>query len=213
MSLRLLQFLHLQLNDSQPHIYPSPFLSSISQPKGRPFNRNQPVFFAPYSEFSLHDDARVAWLIPIQGAFPWGACTPGMLLDSSELPSLQPNLVQWNPASLIKFWQFLLALRNSGLLGALGVSLQLSNSFGMTLGGDYSHSNPVSLSHEPMDSKTDLISADYIKLYHDASRTFYVRKAVDCWSYQTESEVSKVRILKGAKIPLLDEVSIAILVC
>jgi hypothetical protein len=209
---RLLQFLHWQLNDSQPHIYPSPFLPSISQPKGRPFNRNQPVFFAPYSEFSLHDDARVAWLIPIQGAFPWDACTPGILLDSSELPPLQPNLVQWNPASLVKFWQFLLALRNSGSLGALGVSLQLSNcSREMTLGGDYS--NPVSLSHGPMDTKTDLISADYIKLYHDASRTFYVRKAVDCWSYQTENEVSKVRILKGAKIPLLDEVSIAILAC
>ncbi len=131
---------------------------------------------------------------------------------------MQPNLVQWNSTSLIKFWQFLLALRNSGSLGALGVSLQLSHcspgvSSNTPAMGVYSQSNPVSLSHEPMDPKKNLISADYFKLYHDASRTFFVRKAVDCWSYQTENEVSKVRILKGAKLPLLDEVSIAVLAC
>lgn len=178
------------------------------------------MFISPYVEFSLHDDARVAWLIPIQGAFPWDVCTPGTLLDSTEPPPMKPNLVQWNPASLIKFWHFLLALRNSGSLGALGVSLQLNHpstrmsSNTPAMSGDHTSSTSSS-SHEPLavEPRKDLIGADYFKLYHDASRSFYVRKAIDCWSFQSECDVSKIRILKGAKIPLVDEVSTAILAC
>ena len=36
-------------------------------PKGRPFQKTEPVFIAPYLTFSLPDDARVAWLVPIRG--------------------------------------------------------------------------------------------------------------------------------------------------
>jgi len=44
------------------------------------------------------------------------------------------------------------------------------------------------------------------KIYHDASRTFYVRKAVDSWSYQSEHDGTKVRVLRGVQFPLMDEV-------
>jgi hypothetical protein len=202
----------------QPHLHISPFLLTVPPPKGQPFDRNKPAFVAPYSNFSLQDHARVAWLIPIRGIFPWSGCTRASLFNGPMPPSVEDDLISWNRASLVKFWQFLLDLQKSGSLGALGVSLHVAKL--RKANSDESRrvvitnstSTPKDLLPQP-EYHRRCSAVDYFKIYHDASRTFYVRKAVDCWSYQFESDGTKVRVLKAARFPLLDDVSTAILVC
>ena len=132
--------------------------------------------------------------------------------------SVEDDLVSWNRASLLKFWQFLLDLQKSGSLGALGVSLHAAK-----LPKSYSDdrrravitnpATPTDFLPQPMEYRRRCSTVDYFKIYHDASRTFYVRKAVDSWSYHFEPDGTKVRLLKGARFPLMDEISTAMLVC
>ena len=200
------------LKHNQPYIYPSLFMDSLPQIKGQPFNRKKPIFLPPYSRFPVIDHARVAWLIPIRGVFPWNGCSSAVLLDSTKPLPVEENLVQWNSASLLKFWSFLLELRKAASLGSLGISL-------------HSARQPVEISTlQPVESRSATLSrnpphhsppalstVDYIKVYHDASTSFHVRKAVDSWSYHLEAGQTKVRVLKSATLPLVDEISSGIL--
>ena len=106
-------------------VHPLPFCSSPSPPKGRPFQKTELVFIAPYLMFSLPDDVRVAWLVPIHGTLPWEHCTLAVFLDASHIipiPSSSiANQVSWTQGSLLKFWNFLLRLPELGKLGSLGI--------------------------------------------------------------------------------------------
>ena len=93
----------------EPHVHPSPFCSSPSPPKGRPFQKTEPIFIAPYLTFSLLDDARVACLVPIRGTLPWEHCTSAVFLDTSHIipiPSSIADQVFWTQGSLLKLWSF-----------------------------------------------------------------------------------------------------------
>ena len=59
-------------------------------------------------------------------------------------------------------------------------------------------------------SRPTLSKIDYIKVYLDAPRSFYVRSALDAWSYQLPSKsadgrLQKIRVLKSARLLLLDD--------
>ncbi len=156
----------------------------------------------------------MAWLIPIRGVFPWNQCSSGVLLDSQMPFLVEGNFIQWNWVSLLNFWSFLLELRKAGSLGSLGISLHLArqpveNSYlqpaegcSATLSANPPHRSPI---------PSSLSTVDYIKIYHDASTSFHVRRAVDSWSYQLGAGQGKVRVLKGATLPLVDEVSSGII--
>ena len=48
---------------------------------------------------------------------------------------------------------------------------------------------------------------DYIKINHDVPCRLYVRNALDAWSYEardTDGFVKKIRLLKGARLVLVD---------
>jgi len=184
--------------------------------RGQPFNRNKPMFVAPYSDFSLQDNARVAWLIPIRGIFPWSDCTKASLFNIPMPSSVEDDLISWNRASLLQFWQFLLDLQKSGSLGTLGVSLHSAKLPKSNSDDRRRVTNPATPTDSlppPMEYRRRCSTVDYFKIYHDASRTFYVRKAVDSWSYQSGHDGTKVRVLRGARFPLMDEVSTTILIC
>ena len=51
---------------------------------------------------------------------------------------------------------------------------------------------------------------DYIKVYYDAYCRLYVQSALDAWSYDTDDCDNKVRVLKGARLVLVDACSRAI---
>jgi hypothetical protein len=60
------------------------------------------------------------------------------------------------------------------------------------------------------DSRPTLSKVDYIKVYLDAPRSFYVRSALDAWSYQlpcnsADGRPQKIRVLKSARLLLLDD--------
>jgi hypothetical protein len=116
-----------------------------------------------------------------------------------------------------KFWNFLLELRRIGTLGALGVSFHASKVLksSSTIVSNItrptaSYPMAADTSADSNDSRPTLLKVDYIKVYLDASRSFYVRSALDAWSYQlppqsADGHSQKIRVLKSARLLLLDD--------
>ncbi|KAJ3504820.1 hypothetical protein NLJ89_g7739 [Agrocybe chaxingu] len=196
----------------KPHIHPSPFIAS-SHLKGRPFQKYDPIFLAPYIAFSQPDNARVAWLIPVNGTLPWEKASSGSFLDSSETPtSSDLGTILWSEESLLNFWRFLLDLRCVGALGSLGISFHFARQQKQPSipQNQANVETPASAVPPP-----GLSTTDHIKLYHDASKAFYIRNALDLWSFQIVIDPKpphKVRVLKGAHLVLMDDASRPILV-
>lgn len=201
---------------SQPHIHPSPFIASDTPLKIKPFKKAEPIFIAPYTVLPT-SDIQLGWLIPVRGAFNWENCTSAELLDSSgDLPcpasSGAVDCISWTEDSLLKFWDFLLSLRKIGSLGPLGVSFHVARTKEPS-----SLTSSLSISRGTAEStlySSKLNFSDYIKVYHDAPKTLYIRYALDIWQYQGSSDdghLQKIRLLKGARFVLLDEASQGIL--
>ncbi|KAF9530603.1 hypothetical protein CPB83DRAFT_892566 [Crepidotus variabilis] len=230
----------------QPHIHPSPYLPSLSDPKGRPFCKTTPSFIPPYTDFSMNSDDRLAWLIPIRGAFPWLHCSTGQLVDSDfpmQALFVESSPVIWTKSILLGFWDYLLSLRRNAPVGALGIAFHPVRVPKAVSGS--SSDNPKNdgdprpkmtatsyLSATPSDSTLSrpkgrqsdnqpLLDIDYIKIYHAASCSFYVRSALDIWVYHPSNNGDtavhaephlKIRPLRGARLPLVDDISRGVLV-
>ena len=63
----------------------------------------------------------------------------------------------------------------------------------------------------PCHPPSPLPAVDHFKLYHDAPYTKLVRNALHGWSYRKDGQ--KLRLLKGAKLVLVDELSRGLLLC
>jgi hypothetical protein len=59
-----------------------------------------------------------------------------------------------------------------------------------------------------------LSKTDYIKVYHEAKKSMFLRTALDLWAYeQGEGKAKeKVRVLKGAKLVMVDHLSTGVLI-
>ncbi|KAF8958105.1 hypothetical protein BDZ97DRAFT_1762416 [Flammula alnicola] len=203
----------------QPHIHPSPFFPSELVLRGRPFNNTKPVFISPYTTLSLPDDARVAWLIPVRGILPWEGCTSGAFSDGSHDLPFPPesdvnDQISWTPASLLKFWDFILELREAASLGPLGISFHGSkNGKRATTTNADSSSTAVLAAYDTL--STSLVMLDYIKIYHDLRSWLHLRYALDLWTFRVSAEgmqPQKIRLLKNARLVLLDDTSQGILI-
>jgi hypothetical protein len=59
---------------------------------------------------------------------------------------------------------------------------------------------------------------DHVKLYHHAPNAMYLRNALHVWAYQADAPIEggekpeKIRLLKGARLALVDERSKGILI-
>ena len=170
----------------------------------------------------------MAWLIPVRGTLPWDNCTSGAFLDASctiPIPSspIVNNQISWTQGSVLKFWDFLLRLREAGKLGPLGISfncsLQSRLSPVTTNVDQQVHIDPDLLFLNVTDtipypqetcSNLNLSVVDYIKVNHDVPCRLYVRNALDAWSYEVKDMdgcVKKIRLLKGARLVLVDACS------
>lgn len=163
-------------------------------------------------------DVRLGWLIPVRGSFSWEDCTSAELLEHSSGPACSPeptigNCISWTEESLLAFWNFLLSLRDTTSLGALGISFHSArNKQSAVLSSANTSRGTTDTS---LHSSSKLGACDYIKIYHDASRTLYVRCALDVWQFCRSSNgghKEKTRPLKGSRLVLVDEMSRGILV-
>jgi hypothetical protein len=177
--------------------------------------------------FSLPDDARVAWLIPIRGTLPWEYCTSGAFLHAScTIPTILDDQISWTQGSIVKFWDFLLRLREVGKLGPLGISFNCSLQSRISpvttnvvvdqqVHIDLNVTTTPTIDTVPYPQETcsnlNLSMVDYIKVSHDVPCRLYVRSALDAWSYEVRDTdgrcVKKIRLLKSARLVLVDACS------
>ncbi|KJA17832.1 hypothetical protein HYPSUDRAFT_1003789 [Hypholoma sublateritium FD-334 SS-4] len=209
----------------QPHIYPSPFLPIEPPNHIMPFDRCGPIFVPPYTKVSLPDDARVAWLVPVRGILPWTDCSAAILLDDWEglfSPADRNPRITWTRESLLQFWIFLIDLRTSGTLGALGISFHISHGSLSVKSTPLNHRaagfpTPVLPSlptTAPDGSRPTIKNVDYIKIYHDNRRRLHLRRILDEWTYTPPAgcDQSQQVMLTNSRLPLLDDIAQAILI-
>ncbi|KAF5384278.1 hypothetical protein D9615_003359 [Tricholomella constricta] len=228
--------------DIQPHVHPSSAVKAPREAlKQVPYKKTRPISIPPYiSPFSPTSYMRSAWLVPIRGAFSWDRCTPAVMLDFSHaIPaSSNPSTgdpISWTHSSVKSFWAFLLHVRENGTAGAIGLSFhasrngtrmsQVINTVSSTLPGaeyqqDSAHSvatGAVSIATTAPPPRIVLSNVDHVKVYHDASIAMHLRNILHLWSYAVPTEIqsqalTKIRVLKGAKLVLVDERSRGILI-
>ncbi|KAG2007255.1 hypothetical protein CC2G_014963 [Coprinopsis cinerea AmutBmut pab1-1] len=155
----------------------------------------------------------------------------------APLKSQEP--IYWTRPAIAAFWEFLSSLQEGGRVGALGLSFHAARSANISTQTDAELNREISASvhqenttkdgdsHTSADSastsartscSSPLSSLDYIKVYHPANKSMYVRAALDIWKYEHETwkggqrTSEGIRLLKGSRLVLLDNLSKAILV-
>jgi len=141
----------------------------------------------------------------------------------------------WTHSSLRSFWAFLLDVREKRASGVIGLSFHASRNDAQT---SQTVNTTSSLIPEHGNQQTPephlifetgtiattisahrvvLSNVDHIKVYHEASNAMHLRNLFHLWSYVVSpSTVSqpqeKIRVLKGARLALVDERSRGILI-
>ncbi|KAI0767255.1 hypothetical protein C8Q74DRAFT_1449429 [Fomes fomentarius] len=134
----------------------------------------------------------------------------------------------WTPDALVAFWEFLKGLREAGRIGPLSLSFHAVHSLTTPSMVPYSYvgshkqttgpsgiSSSMSTIIQPSASTgpaaLPLQLVDHVKVYHDARYTQSVRAILRAWSYQMDGQ--KIRLLKDARLVLVDERSRGLLIC
>ncbi|KAJ7777925.1 hypothetical protein DFH07DRAFT_569632 [Mycena maculata] len=215
----------------QPHMLPSIKPTSEKSSSVTAYARSKPIPIPPHT-LPLPAPipyTRRSWVVPVRGSPPWRHATSAVvLLDPTDLP-VPPDPkthdeITWTAPALAAFWSFLLVVRTRNTVGPVGLSFHVS---------PYSSSNstqptytelsgmgaqplspevgpPPSTASSVRRATVPLSFLDYMKVYHDAADSMQIRNILDAWAY--EPEVHKIRLLKGARLVLLDERSKGILV-
>ncbi|KAF8892998.1 hypothetical protein BD779DRAFT_1670007 [Infundibulicybe gibba] len=222
----------------QPHFLPTKFHPPTSDPPPvPPYKRAKPISLLPsIAPFSPQPFSRYSWLVPIRGTLPWDHCTSAIVLESLSALPVPPdckatNQLTWTRPCVCAFWTFLLTVRTVGTLGSIGVSFHAApwvdsaGSYQQSLDGAQGYSEQrMHETETPLESAGDryrsvLSGIDHIKVYHEAPNAMYLRNALDIWAYKVpkdavgpdESKPQKIRMLRGARLVLIDERSKGIL--
>lgn len=186
--------------------------------------------------------ARLAWIIPVRGRLQWAGATAASILEDDHGPrspasdNLLPfvdsdpsgSKLTWTRGSLNDLWSTLKDLRECGRFGPLSLSFHATVRTGLTDSMEHysyfgSHKQTtISMStsvssdmpaDEPQQRNTGppLSAVDYIKVYHDAKYTKNLRAVLRAWSYRKAGQ--KLRLLKEAKLVLVDELSRGLVIC
>lgn len=154
-------------------------------------------------------------------------CLPVAPKPTDDTDPTTSELV-WTRDALIAFWEFLKGLREAGRIGPLSLSFRAVHppttpsmepysyvgSHKQTTGPSGIPSSmstviPTSASTGPAAVPLQLV--DHVKVYHDAWYTPTVRAILRAWSYQKDGQ--KIRLLKDARLVLVDERSRGLLIC
>ena len=203
--------------------------------------------------------ARCGWIIPVRGTPPFPDCTSasviaqpptetsseqvcgdavlprGPTLDVAHKDSL--GCIIWTADALQEFWKFLIAVREAGKMGPIGLSFYCTNPYNTspfpfsnnTVAGQVlsqqNRSRDYSSKSQPQETTSDsrnvvassLRDVDYVKIYVDAPYAPKMRDVLHAWGYECEGagrdlRRTKVRMFKGAKFVLVDERSKGVLV-
>ncbi|KAF5348886.1 hypothetical protein D9756_009799 [Leucocoprinus leucothites] len=191
---------HRPLNHVVPHPHILvPLLPRVSsrQIKIPSYRKSNPIMISPYklplNDLDEHD--RCSWIIPIRGKLLWPESTSGVLLDPvQDLPAsptiTQTNEIAWTTAAIIKFWEFLIGLRDAGNLGPLGLSfhtvpspfVEKSIRVSMTIPTDAADTSVSGGSASS--SSVSISSVDHFKIYHDWPRSLQLRHIFHAWSFE-----------------------------
>ncbi|TFK29480.1 hypothetical protein FA15DRAFT_752610 [Coprinopsis marcescibilis] len=136
--------------------------------------------------------------------------------------------ILWSRAALKSFWSFLLAIQKAGAIGPIGVSFHLApstaHSSDSSESGQKSSKSSSTGSSVPSRQEQDLATrsvssrlnaVDYIKVYHEASKSMTFRTVFDLWSCEYQNDAGgreKIRVLKGARLVLVDHLSQGLLI-
>ncbi|KZP09732.1 hypothetical protein FIBSPDRAFT_839181 [Athelia psychrophila] len=223
----------------QPHYRPS----SAEEPSPRDlqtmsiYKRLRAVAIPPYDLARAKEHlntpyTRSAWIIPVRGKLPWYGSTPAVMLDSLDdnppsgpIPGSDEHVL-WSHTALRCFWDFLLSLQQLHVFGYLSISFHAaspstdgSKEAESSMSSGYSNRGQVSTDMNTASVPyANLLGVDQIKLYHDSQHAMRIRNVLDAWAFQPPRKVDntaadKIRMLKGARLALVDECSGGILHC
>ncbi|KAI0092970.1 hypothetical protein BDY19DRAFT_883104 [Irpex rosettiformis] len=153
---------------------------------------------------------------------------------SNDAHQDSPGSITWTPDALRSFWNFLIAVREAGNTGPIALSFHCTNpyipsassttgrAFGQnrsTVPGSNGKSSTGKRSTSELKSKSaSLRDLDYFKVYVDAPYVSKMRDVLHVWRYeyllptQLGGEVTRTRLLRGAKFVLVDERNKGVLV-
>ncbi|KAJ6591190.1 hypothetical protein DFH09DRAFT_1138900 [Mycena vulgaris] len=215
----------------QPHALPSPGSVSTTILSIPPYSKSKPIPIAPHTlPLSAPPPySRRSWVIPVRGVLPWQHATSAvLLLDSTDPPEppdpIMHEEIAWTTPALRSFWSFLLLMRD---IHALGLSFNVSQYFSsnsqptytdisgmgaqaLSIGSRAPPPSTVSSSRQGI-GVVPLSSLDHIKVYHDAAHSMRIRSILDAWAFEP-GEGEKIRLIKSARLVLLDERSKGVLV-
>ncbi|KAK7019911.1 hypothetical protein R3P38DRAFT_3551540 [Favolaschia claudopus] len=220
---------------AQPHVLTSTASGTPKKSSIAPYSKCESIPIPPHS-LPLPPPVpytRRSWIIPVRGSLPWQFATSAVIvLDGSKDPPEPPDPVThdeltWTSAALRSFWAFLLILRDKHTVGPIGLSFNVTSNIvsysqpsytelsGMGAQPLFSHASTapsvISSSHSGSVG-LPLPLVDHIKVYHDATQSMQLRTVFDVWAFEFGQGRRKMRLLKGARLVLLDERSKGVLV-
>ncbi|KAG1803927.1 uncharacterized protein HD556DRAFT_617364 [Suillus plorans] len=147
--------------------------------------------------------------------------------------------ITWTHHSIVHFWHFLISIQQAENLGSISIVFHsalsdtastLDSALGLTSGNGNRPVQPAQarrsadLSGSFSDKVRQLEAMDFIKVYHDTKYSFYLRNILDAYRYIPEETVSdserrnqvaglmtKIRVLKLARLVIVDDQSRAVL--
>ncbi|KAI0699225.1 hypothetical protein BC835DRAFT_582261 [Cytidiella melzeri] len=128
-----------------------------------------------------------------------------------------PGTITWTADAIRSLWKFLCSVRDAGHIGAVALSFQCANFFSasldQSLGQVFAQSQGRDMDSGGKSGSTakGLRGLDYIKVYVDAPHAPGMRDVLHAWHYecllptQLGGDVARLRLLRGARLLLVDE--------
>jgi hypothetical protein len=134
-----------------------------------------------------------------------------------------PGSITWTGDALRSLWKFLVSVREAEKLGAVGLSFHCANPCSTTRypdipsGRTNGEQTTIAAGEQAQSVSLGLNTVDYIKVHVDAPYATGMRDVLHAWHYECllpirlGGEVTRLRLLRGARLVLLDERNRALL--
>jgi hypothetical protein len=165
----------------------------------------------------------------VEGTSKAHLCAHISINNKNAIANGSTHYIEWTPMAITQFWSFLLRQRNENNFGPLSLAYIMTTCQSSNRKRSQSSKSTrtfakIIRSPTKLTQKDDELSPtwEYIKIYHDAQYSLQIRSLLDCFrwddisiSQTTPSNAKKsrdYRVLKGAKLLLLDNMGESLLV-